>query len=242
MNEKELKKLLASGETETVEFKENFDKGTIETAGAFANTRGGTIIIGVSDANEIEGVQIGKDTIKNWANQISQSTEPHVIPEIEISKIDNENVAIIRIKESHIKPVSVKGKYFRRVGNSNRVISMQEIARMHFHSTGISWDKLLARDVTIGDINIEKVKRYIEWAKGTGRRKIGRDEKPLQILEKLELIKDGKPTWAAILLFHDHPQRFLSQAVIHCGRFKEETIVIDDRMIEGAIIDQVEEA
>jgi len=30
MNEKELKKLLISGETETLEFKENFDRETIE--------------------------------------------------------------------------------------------------------------------------------------------------------------------------------------------------------------------
>jgi len=29
--------------------------------------------------------------------------------------------------------------------------------------------------------------------------------------------------------------------VIHCGRFKEETIVIDDRMIEGTIMEQVDE-
>jgi len=64
----------------------------------------------------------------------------------------------------------------------------------------------------------------------------------LQVLEKLELMKEGKPTWAAILLFHKHPQRFLSQGVIHCGRFKEETIVIDDRMIEGTAIEQVDEA
>lgn len=49
------------------------------------------------------------------------------------------------------------------------------------------------------------------------------------------------PTWAAILLFHSHPQGLLSQAAIHCGKFKEETIVIDDRMIEGPVIEQIEE-
>lgn len=43
-------------------------------------------------------------------------------------------------------------------------------------------------------------------------------------------------------IFTKHPQRLLSQGAIHCGRFKEETIVIDDRMIEGTIIEQVEEA
>jgi ATP-dependent DNA helicase RecG len=242
MNEKELKKLLASGETETLEFKENFDKKTIEAAGAFANTKGGTILIGASDRNQIKGVQIGKETLRNWANQISQSTEPRVIPEIELGEINKKRVTIINIKEFPIKPVSVKGRYFRRVGNSNRVMNMQEIAQMHFHSVGMSWDKLPARDAFIKDIDLENVKRYIRKANETGRRNIDENENPLQVLEKLELMKEGKPTWAAILLFHKHPQRFLSQGVIHCGRFKEETIVIDDRMIEGTAIEQVDEA
>ena len=242
MNEKELKKLLISGETETLEFKENFDKKTIESAGAFANTKGGAILIGVSDRNEIKGVQVGKETLENWANQISQSTEPRVIPEIELGEINKKRIVIIKIKEFPIKPVSVKGRYFRRVGNSNRVMNMQEIAQMHFHSVGMSWDKLPTRDASIKDIDLEKVKRYIKKANETGRRKIQADENPLQILEKLELIKEGNPTWAAILLFHQHPQRFLSQGVIHCGRFKEETIVIDDLMIEGTIVEQVDEA
>jgi len=242
MEDKELKKLLASGETETLEFKESFDKKTIEAAGAFANTKGGTILIGVSDRNEIKGVQIGKETLKNWANQISQSTEPRVIPEIELGETNKKRIVIIKIKEFPIKPVSVKGRYFRRIGNSNHIMTMQEIAQMHFHSVGMSWDKLPARDASIKDIDLEKVKRYIKKANETGRRKIQEDESPLQVLEKLELIKEETPTWAAILLFHKRPQRLLSQGVIHCGRFKEETIVIDDLMIEGTIVEQVEEA
>lgn len=242
MNQDELMELIRAGESETTEFKKNFDRETIETAGAFSNTKGGAILIGVSNKDIVVGVQIGKETLKNWANQISQSTEPRVIPEIEHSEIKGEGVVIVRIKEFPIKPVSVRGRCFRRVGNSNRIMPMQEIAQMHFHSTGMSWDKLPAGDAMIEDIDIEKVKRYIKKANETGRRKIGDDEKPLQVLEKLELIKEGKPTWAAILLFRKDIKRFLTQAAIHCGRFKEETIIIDDRMIEGTIIEQVDEA
>lgn len=242
MNEKELNNLLASGETETLEFKENFDRETIEAAGAFANTKGGTILIGISDINKVKGVKIGRETVKNWVNQISQSTEPRIIPEIELCETNKKRIVIIKIKEFPIKPVSVKGRYFRRVGNSNRIMAMQEIAQMHFHSVGMSWDKLPARDATIEDMDLENGKRYVRKANETGRRNIDENENLLQVLEKLELIKEGKPTWAAILLFHQHPQRFLSQGVIHCGRFKEETIVIDDRMIESTIIEQVEEA
>lgn len=112
----DIRQLIKGGESEKVEFKERFDKETIETAVAFANTKGGIILIGVSDKSRIKGTQIGKDTLNDWANQISQSTEPRVIPEIEVSEIDDKSVVIIRIKEFPIKPVSVKGKYFRRVG------------------------------------------------------------------------------------------------------------------------------
>lgn len=237
-----LQELIASGESISLEFKEKFDERTIESAVAFANTNGGIILIGVSDKGEIKGIQIGKETIQKWANQISQITEPRVIPQIELHEEKQNKVAAIFIKEYPIKPVSVKGRCYMRVGNSNRVIPTQEIAQMHFHSTGMSWDKLPVRDATLEDIDFEKVKRYIKKANEAGRRKIENDEEPLKVLEKLELIKDGKPTWGAILLFRKGHKRFLSQAAIHCGRFKEETIVIDDRMIENNIIEQIDEA
>jgi ATP-dependent DNA helicase RecG len=238
----DLRKLIKSGESETVELKASFNKEILETSGAFANTKGGVILIGISDRGEIRGIQIGKETLRDWANQISQSTEPRIIPEIEIGTIDGKNVVVIWIKEFPIKPVSVKGRCFRRVGNSNRVVQTHEIVEMHLQSTGMSWDRLPVTNALIDEIDLEKVKQYIESARDAGRRKISGGEKPLQILEKLEVIKDGKVTWAAILLFYKHPQRFLSQAVIHCGKFKEETIVVDDRMIEGTVIEQIEEA
>ncbi len=58
LNHEDLRKLLVGGESETVEFKNTFDKEGLETAGAFANTRGGAILIGVSDARQVLGLQI----------------------------------------------------------------------------------------------------------------------------------------------------------------------------------------
>lgn len=237
-----LGKLIKEGESNTLEFKENFDKETIETAAAFANARGGTILIGISDTGEIKGSSPGKESLKEWANQISQSTEPSLIPEIGAEKVNGRTIVCIRIAEFPIKPVSVKGRCFRRVGNSNRAMSPQGIAQMHLDSTGMNWDALPARDTSISDIDAEKIERYIRAANASGRRRIGKGEKPLKVLEKLELIKNGKPTWAAVLLFGKKPQSLLSQTRIHCGRFRGKTTVIDDRMIEGSVIEQVDDA
>jgi len=58
----------------------------------------------------------------------------------------------------------------------------------------------------------------------------------------MKLITQGQPTWAAILLFSKETNKFISQAAIHCGRFKERTIVIDDRMVIGTVFEQIDEA
>jgi predicted HTH transcriptional regulator len=56
-----------------------------------------------------------------------------------------------------------------------------------------------AKDASSNDIDFEKIKRYIRKASFTGRKNISAEEKPLQILEKLGLIKKRQPTWAALL-------------------------------------------
>ena len=139
----DLKQHIAQGENATTEFKENFDQEVIETAAAFANTESGTILIGVSDGREISGITVGKETLRNWSNRLAQATEPRVVIEIESVGIKEKSVVLIHISESSIKPVSVKGRCYKRVGSSNRVMSPQEIAQMHLNATGQTWDQLL---------------------------------------------------------------------------------------------------
>jgi ATP-dependent DNA helicase RecG len=240
----EIEELLKFGESGTLEFKEKFDEKTVESAVAFANAKGGIILIGVSDKGNIIGVDIGKETLIRWANQISDKTEPQLIPEIEVFESKGKQVVAVKVPEYPLKPVSVRGRCFKRINNSNRSMNAQEIAEMHLQSTGMSWDRLPAVGETLKDLDLEKVKNYIRKARDIGRKGFREEEEinPVQVLEKMKLIIDGKPTWAASLLFGKEGKRFLSQAVIHCGRFKNQTLVIDDRLIEGSLFEQVEEA
>lgn len=234
--------LIKTGESTTVEFKKKFDERCIETLVAFANTRGGVIFIGVSDKNNIKGINIGKETINQWVNQISLSTDPRLIPEIEKIQIDGKTVIAVQIKEYPIKPVSTKGRCFKRVDSSNRTMTTREITQMYLHSTGLSWDKYPANNASLENIDLEKVEKYIEKAKKTGRKKIRENEKPLQVLEKMNLVINGQPTWAAVLLFSKDEYNLISQSAIHCGRFKKGNIVIDDRMVVGTVLEQIPEA
>jgi len=114
-----LQDLIKTGESENIEFKEKFDEQTIESAVAFANTKSGIIFIGVSDKNNIKGIKVGKETLNQWANQISQSTDLRIIPELEKIKVDGKTVIAMKIKENPIKPISKKGRCLKRVDSRN---------------------------------------------------------------------------------------------------------------------------
>ena len=53
---KELKNLLSSGETETIEFKGNPNESFYKTISAFANTKGGRILLGIDKNGNLKGV------------------------------------------------------------------------------------------------------------------------------------------------------------------------------------------
>jgi len=238
MYEKELIKLIKEGESERVEFKENFNREIVESAVAFANSKGGIILTGVGDSGIIRGVSLGKETLKIWANEITQATEPTLIPEIESYQIKGKKIVAIVVKESPIKPIAHRGICYLRVKNSNKKLTPKEIAELHLQTISSSWDSYSAKVASMGDIDFRRVEEYIKLANETGRRKI--KEKPAEVLKKMELIKDNKPTWAAILLFGKEPQKFVLQSKVHCGRFKDEITIINDEMIKETLFEQVE--
>jgi ATP-dependent DNA helicase RecG len=97
---------LKRGESETVEFKKTFDREAIETLSAFANTHGGRVFIGVSDTGQVLGVDLGKETIQNWINQVKLSTANALIPDVELSTLRKKTVAVVTVAEYSIKPIS----------------------------------------------------------------------------------------------------------------------------------------
>ncbi len=113
---------LLAGESQTLEFKTSFDKATVETLVAFANAQGGTVLIGVSDAGEVRGTTLGKESLNEWLVQIKSSTSPSIIPDLLAHEINGKTIVAIDIAEFPVKPVSTKGRYYKRVASSNQAL------------------------------------------------------------------------------------------------------------------------
>jgi len=198
MNPSDIVSFINKGETEQLEFKSTFQKETITTIVAFANTIGGQILIGIDDSGTINGININPETIQNYINIIKQSTIPAVIPDITMVNIDNTQILVIDVKEYPLKPVSYKGKHYKRVNNSNHLMTPVEISDMYLKVLNLSWDSYEYPDETIESLDTIKVNKFLQKVNETGRFNI--EEEPLTILKKLKLIKNNNPTIASILL------------------------------------------
>jgi len=234
--------LIRSGESEAVEFKQSTGelREILETVGAFANTHGGTILVGVTNAGDVVGVTIGKDTLESLANAIHQSTDPRLFPSLTTTQLEGKTVLVLRVDESPIKPVLVQGRGFKRVGRSNHLLSSAEVTYLSLASRSLSWDAGPADGYGLSDLDPEAVRRFLIAAQRERNLAIDPNAPLEEVLEKLKLQQDGQPTRAALLLFGQDPQHFLRQSEVRVARFKgtQPLHFLDMKVIEGRLIEQ----
>lgn len=112
MTPTELLEHIAAGESQTLEFKTSFDKASIASLVAFANTQGGTVLVGVTDAALVQGVTVGNETLNEWLGQIQSATSPSLIPDLVAHPLNGKTVVSIQVGGFPVKPVSTRGRYY----------------------------------------------------------------------------------------------------------------------------------
>lgn len=223
-------------ENQHTEFKSNFSDAVIESLVAFANAKGGKVLVGIDNkGNPAKDFTVGTESIQKWINEIKNKTQPSIIPDAEIVNIQGKDAASISIPEFPVKPVSFKGRYYKRVNNSNHQLSLLEITDLSLQSLQISWDSYQAHGKSISDLDMQKVAQFTNKVNAAGRFQLGTDL--LNNLEKLKLIKGETITNAAWLLFANDTTGYN----IHLGRFKTPSMIIDDKMFNGTLFEMVEE-
>ena len=220
---------IASGEGARLEFKSSFQKEVVETLVAFANTRGGLVLIGVSDKKQMVGLTLQPETVQGWVNQCKQNTSPSVIPDIDLIEVHGKTLAVVSIGEYPVKPVSCKGRYFKRVGNANHQMSATEISNAHIQLINSSWDYHPDPEHGIETIAASKVQSFADAIAV---------QAPFEaVLEKFELVRQGRPTFACYLLF---AKNNLMLTTIEAGRFATPTVIKDSITSKDTLIEQVD--
>ena len=248
MNKKELLKLIEKEENQKVEFKESLKvlNEIGETTSAFANSNSGINLVGISELGKIIGVSVGKNTIEDLANYIKRNTDPQIYPSIKIEKLEGKEIILIEVLESREKPVFFKRHAYKRVGKTNLELSSSEIRKLA-KETGekVYWDEQICSEAALEDIDEEKIKEFVKEAKRQRGLDLSETLPIKEILMRLKLLKENKPTNAAVLLFAKNPQNFFLQAEVKCIRFKGIDVtgdMIDFKTIEDDTISQLKKA
>lgn len=78
------------------------------------------------------------------------------------------------------------------------------------------------------DLDSEKMARFIRTARHARQFPLPEGTPPLQLLEHLNLLNDGRLTKAAVLLFGRTPRRFLISSEVRCVHFQ--VMLFSDRL------------
>ncbi|GHV66208.1 hypothetical protein FACS1894199_09150 [Bacteroidia bacterium] len=223
-------------ETKHIEFKPKFNEDVIETLVAFANTKGGRVLVGMDDhGKSLKNFIVGKESLQNWVNEVKNKTQPQIIPDVEIVDYDGVDVLEFRVQEYPVKPVACRGRYYKRVENSNHLLSVQEISDVYLQSMQYSWDSYPAKRHSYSDLDEKKIQRFIDKVNSVGRFSL--EGTPKECLVKLKFVDGKSITNAAVLLFAKEGSVYN----VHLGRFKTPSTIIDDRMLRLTLFDAVEE-
>jgi ATP-dependent DNA helicase RecG len=132
--------ILPKAESEIVEFKTAFNASVIETLVAFANTSGGTVYVGINDKCEVKGVDVAPESVQQWVNEMKSKTEPSLVPYVELKDYDGKLLVVFSTHEQPIKPISLQGRCYKRINNSNHLLSVAEVSDLYMQTMQYSWD------------------------------------------------------------------------------------------------------
>ncbi|MCC6649573.1 MAG: putative DNA binding domain-containing protein [Candidatus Eisenbacteria bacterium] len=145
----DLLKLLACPEGKTLEFKRDLSspEGVLRTIVAFANSSGGTLVVGVEDGtHHVSGLSDPEGTEQRLVNLMSDRISPRLAPEIEWVGWRRTHVLVVRVHLGsrppyHLVPDGVEKATFVRVGSTNRRADPYLIDELRRAARGEAFDE-----------------------------------------------------------------------------------------------------
>src|SRR4030042_4115410 len=151
--------LIKEGEGLSVEFKEHFSPRIAEDIVAFANTKGGVILLGVRDDRTVSGEKVTND-MKARINSVARNCNPPV--QVKIKQI--QDVVLIEVSQGEEKPYSCGSGYFRRLDGTTQKMTNHELRLMFQENEIVPFEDKIHKSATWDNISKEKIRNSLKEA------------------------------------------------------------------------------
>jgi predicted HTH transcriptional regulator len=242
----DLTELLKRPEGKTLEFKRDLSspEGVLRSLVAFANTAGGTLIVGVEDrTRHVRGVNEPLDLEERLASLISDNIAPRLVPELEIVPWRRLHVVAVQVYASPVRPHYLRREgldsgVYVRVGSTNRRADRELIEELRRFARGEAYD-----EQPMPDLDSEAIDFAVASELFAPVRKLRRTD-----LQTLRLVTNHQgrrvPTVGGLLLFGRRREEYFPDAWIHVGRFEgvDRSRILDRAEIRTYLVGAVDEA
>ena len=244
MTIEEIKELIKIDETRTIELKKTTGeiKDGMRSVCAMLNSDGGYVIFGIAPKSlKILGQNVSDNTRQEIAREI-RKLEPFVNMAVEYVDVPdtNGNQLIILHADRNLfskAPYVYDGRPYYKLESTTMLLPQQmydDMLRLR-DADKYCWDSMTAEGKNIDDLDEKLIRTAVAMGVKSGRMPHEAEVAPIpEILSKLDLLNDGKPTNAAMMLFakdtSDYPEMELKM-----GYFKGNTrmIFLDNKLERG---------
>ena len=248
-------KAISRGAGQHLEFKRLIDN--LESiAGeivAFANSDGGSLVIGVEDNGVIAGLSDMDSVFQSLSQICRDRCIPPVSPMIETFSIDGKSIVVLTVNPifNGLKPYrTAGGRFYIRIGRDKRDATGRELVRIAQASGELHYDESPVVGTDLDDFSLNAFNAYHQVQFGlTLDAQLNQSGIELQkLLRNMRLLHDldGKHVLsvAALLIFGNSPQKWMPQSRLSAVAFSgedEDSDILDRREIMGRLPDIIED-
>ena len=229
-------------ESQTTEWKETWHDEHMRTICAFANASGGVLEIGRRNDGEVVGVPNIAKLLEDLPNKIKNAMA--IIADVDTRESGGKRYITIGVG-AYSFPISYHGVYYIRSGSTTQELTGSALDEFILRKQGKTWDGVPVPNVTFDDFERDGFKAFRRKAIGSARLTVQDLEITDEVLlDNLMCAENNYLRRAAVLLFHQNPERWVLGAYIKIGLFENAANLIHQDEIHGPIItmaDKVEE-
>lgn len=249
MNPADVERLVAAGESEEVEFKKSTSqlRRAGETLCGFPNGTGGVVLIGVTPEGHITGQTVADTTLRDIAAMLDRFEPPAPVGVHRVPAGNTGEVLVLEAPAAYdTRPFAFDGRPYQRVGTVTSVMPQERyqsllLERAHARSR---WENAVAPGMGLHDLDQEEILRTVRLGIEAGRLPESTARDLGDILDRLQLRRDGRLLNAAVVLFGTRLEQDYPQCQLRLARFRgiDKSAFLDNRQIHGHAFRLLEEA